>query len=156
MNAGRGRRILLPGNHDRFEGGLIPGQRLSNLFENILGIERQYPYVVGYQPSNQPGKSDGPPLTLLFFVFDSNLPEGSRHNNIVKDRIDSIAQGYISDEDTSQLGNLAKQAAKKKIVQGLDGKEIKFEPARREDRECIVANTTPDWTYKIKVLKFIK
>ncbi|MEI7997000.1 MAG: metallophosphoesterase [Methylococcaceae bacterium] len=128
LNAGRGRRILLPGNHDRFEGGLIPGQRLSNLFENILGIERQYPYVVGYQPSNQPGKSDGPPLTLLFFVFDSNLPEGSRHNNIVKDRIDSIAQGYISDEDTSQLGNLAKQAADKKRVLGLDGKEMEFEP----------------------------
>ncbi len=36
------------------------------------------------------------------------------------------------------------------------GKKIKFEPTRREDRECIVPNDTPDWKHSINVLDYIK
>lgn len=42
------------------------------------------------------------------------------------------------------------------LLQLAKGKKIKFEPARREDRECIVSNTTPDWKHTINVLDFIK
>ena len=36
------------------------------------------------------------------------------------------------------------------------GKKVTFAPPRREDRECIVPNTTPNWKHKINVLEFIK
>ena len=42
------------------------------------------------------------------------------------------------------------------LLQLAKGKKIKFEPARREDREVIVPNTTPNWKHTIKVLDYIK
>lgn len=42
------------------------------------------------------------------------------------------------------------------LLELAKGKKIKFEPARREDRECIVANNTSDWEFKTNVLDYIK
>jgi UDP-glucose 4-epimerase len=42
------------------------------------------------------------------------------------------------------------------LLQLAKGKKITFESARKEDREVIVPNTTPNWKPKIKVLDYIK
>lgn len=42
------------------------------------------------------------------------------------------------------------------VLELAKGKKIKFEPTRKEDRECIVPNTTPNWKPTINVLEYIK
>lgn len=123
INAGRGQRILLPGNHDRYDGKLVPGQRLSHMFEEILGTNPEYPYVVGFRPPNQPDTA----LTLLFFVFDSNLPNGPEKDNPLA-RLNALSEGNISAEDIYRLGQLATEAAEKKKVPNLAGGTIEFDP----------------------------
>ena len=41
------------------------------------------------------------------------------------------------------------------ILELAKHKNIAFEPARREDKEVIVPNTTPNWKHKIKVLDYL-
>ncbi|HKE93164.1 MAG TPA: metallophosphoesterase [Povalibacter sp.] len=123
MNAGRGQRILLPGNHDRFDGKLLPGQRLSHSFEEILGTKDEYPYVVGFRPPNQPSTA----LTLLFFVFDSNLPNGPEGSSL-QARFNALAEGSISREETYRLDQLAREAAQNCEVPDLQGERMEFSP----------------------------
>src|SRR3954447_6813161 len=62
------RRVLIPGNHDRFGGKLLPLQRRNSYFEEaVFKGAREYPYSIGYQ---DPSAGDDP-WTILFFVFDS-------------------------------------------------------------------------------------
>ncbi|MEY9543102.1 putative phosphodiesterase [Bradyrhizobium diazoefficiens] len=69
LNAGETRRILLPGNHDRFTRAWVGFQKPGTFFEETLGIPTQYPYVVGYRREGVPNVPDQP--AVLFFVFDS-------------------------------------------------------------------------------------
>lgn len=41
------------------------------------------------------------------------------------------------------------------LLQLADGKIIKFEPARKEARESVLSNTTPNWKPTINVLEYI-
>jgi len=123
LSAGKSRRLLLPGNHDRFEGELVPGQRLSGLFEEVLGTHDHYPYVVGYRPPNRDRSS----LTLLFFVFDSNLPEG-RESNDIKDWARALSYGHIGKEESQALIDQAHLAAQEGKVTRLDGELLEFDP----------------------------
>jgi 3',5'-cyclic AMP phosphodiesterase CpdA len=124
LNAGKDRRLLIPGNHDRYEGRLVPGQRLSGLFEEVLGKHaEQYPYLVGFRPPGQPETS----LTLLLFGFDSNLPAGAKGVGLedVKNR---LARGRINSEEVTRMVNLARAAAENNVVKDLNGRELKFDP----------------------------
>lgn len=121
LNAGSANRLLLPGNHDRFAGELIPGQRLSNAFEQVLGTPYPYPYLRAFRPANQ--KPDS--LTLLVFVFDSSLPEGATGKS-PKELSDSLAKGWIRQAEIDQMTELARQAAKSEKAVAVDGSTIEF------------------------------
>lgn len=41
------------------------------------------------------------------------------------------------------------------VLELANGKEIKWLPERKEDREVIVPNTTPDWTPRMSVMKYL-
>ena len=101
----------------------MPGQRLSYLFEQVFGTPEQYPYVRGFRPAGQPDSA----LTLLLFVFDSNLPCGAEEHGPGA-LLQALAQGKIGDAEVSRLIQLSKEAAQNKCVLGLNGKEMKFEP----------------------------
>jgi Calcineurin-like phosphoesterase len=120
LSAGPRRRLLLPGNHDRFNGKTFPGERLSYSFEEILGTEKSYPYVRGFRPPGQTSED----LTLLFFVFDSTLP--SQHEPGVN-RLEVIAQGIIGVEEINRLKAYSCKAEKDCEVTDLKGEAIKFD-----------------------------
>lgn len=69
--------------------------------------------------------------------------------------IDDLVDGIIKAIDWptgtyfmgSEIGTTVLELAK--------GKKINFAPARREEREVIVKNTTPNWSPKINVLEYI-
>lgn len=42
------------------------------------------------------------------------------------------------------------------VLELAQGKRIKFAPKRKEEREVVVPNTTPDWTSTISVLEYIQ
>jgi Calcineurin-like phosphoesterase len=69
LNAGATRRILLPGNHDRFTRAWVGFQKPGTFFERTLGIPTEYPHAVGYRRQGVPNVPDEP--AVLFFVFDS-------------------------------------------------------------------------------------
>lgn len=125
LSAGPERRLLIPGNHDRFAGKFVPGQRLSGLFEEVLKTPWPYPYVVGYRP---PGREPNS-LTLLFFVFDSNLPVCPEANDF-KGRVLAIARGSITSEEIRKALDEAKEVAKNKAVKDLYGKRLDLDPQK--------------------------
>ena len=43
-----------------------------------------------------------------------------------------------------------------RVIDLARGKEVTFAPARKEEREVVVPNTTPDWTPEIDVSHYIK
>nr|QEO74111.1 hypothetical protein [uncultured bacterium] len=123
LSAGVGRRILLPGNHDRFGNELLAGQRSSSVFEEMLDTHKGYPYVVGFRPPNW----DSTALTILFFVFDSNLHEVPAFTD-APGRLHSIAQGIVElEEIDSGFDELAKKVAVSGQVEGLRGEMLKID-----------------------------
>jgi len=69
LNASAQRRLLLPGNHDRWTRKYAGFQVQGAAFERALGLPTEYPYVVGLRgqgTANEPDES-----AILFFVFDS-------------------------------------------------------------------------------------
>lgn len=131
LHAGQGDRLLLPGNHDRFGNNL--GQKANALFEEVFTRPTRprtsYPYVIGYRPRMTADDDDSNPLTLLFFVFDSNLCEAPASLD-VPGRIRSIARGEVTDQDLRDAFHLAQDASGKSVVQDLYGRDLKFDPGK--------------------------
>jgi 3',5'-cyclic AMP phosphodiesterase CpdA len=48
------RRILLPGNHDRFNRAWLGFQQVNTAFERAMQTPTAYPYVVGYRRRQTP------------------------------------------------------------------------------------------------------
>lgn len=69
LNADANRRILLPGNHDRYTRAWIGFQEQGSVFETTLQTQDKYPYVAGYRRPGAPNDPDEP--AVLFFIFDS-------------------------------------------------------------------------------------
>ncbi len=124
LGAARSQRILVPGNHDRYAAKLIVGQQLDDTFEQILETPKPYPYIVGYRPHGKSKKS----LTLLFFVFDSTLPEG-RTGWSFEDWAAAAAVGRIEEEELRKAGELTEKVVKQKKVDQLAGEPLEFEPS---------------------------
>lgn len=119
MNAGKARRLLLPGNHDRYGGAKIGRQRISSTFEDVLGTSRKYPYVCGFRP---PGgaKED---LTVLFFVFDSTLTTESKGK-----LADKMAVGIVTRDELDDLRKFAAEIVESKRVGSIGGDVLCFDP----------------------------
>lgn len=111
------RRILVPGNHDRFTRSWIGFQVPSHRFEQELRTPRRYPYVVGFR---KPGTSNDPSMAaILFFVFDSTpsvFAELCPHHR--------VARGRLEPGDCDRFLKLARDVQNTGRVQGLDGKSM--------------------------------
>lgn len=98
LNAKAANRIVIPGNHDRYEGHYkpVPQQRGNNLLEEVFGSSQTYPFAVAYRRSGtefeagaQDANADSP--AVIFFVIDSTLVQPDRrdfHNKVARGRID--------------------------------------------------------------------
>jgi hypothetical protein len=62
-------RILLPGNHDRFNRSWVGFQMPGAAFEQRLKTPTTYPYAIGYRQPGALNHADQP--ALIVFVFDS-------------------------------------------------------------------------------------
>jgi 3',5'-cyclic AMP phosphodiesterase CpdA len=124
LGAGRDRRLMLPGNHDRFEGKPMPGQRVSYLMEEVLGTPTHYPYLRAYRPPTSKNTSD---LTLLFFVFDSTLPEGQEKKSL-GGFVNALSQGRIGKDELDEAAKLARNAVATGSAPAFDGPSIEFDP----------------------------
>ena len=58
----RGHILLVPGNHDRYGAGFWQLQKPSQVFEEVFGTPRAYPYTVCYPTTR------GPTLLFLFLT----------------------------------------------------------------------------------------
>jgi 3',5'-cyclic AMP phosphodiesterase CpdA len=127
LASSKARRLLIPGNHDRYGNNPIPGQDPDNsTFEDILGTPKKYPYIIGFQ---RPGVNGDTPLTLLFFVFDSNLLQ-CPDRFWIGDRLDALAKGRITEEEIKEAQNLAKSAVEKGMVKDFREKDLTFNPQK--------------------------
>lgn len=127
LNASRSQRILLPGNHDRYAGQDIPGQRMDFTFEDVLRTPRGYPYMLGYRPHGRPNDS----LTLLFLVFDSCLQagrDGPRYS--AKHWVRALAKGEVKDEELDSARALVAATVAARQVERTGGGTLDFEPAK--------------------------
>lgn len=70
--------------------------------------------------------------------------------------VDDIVKGLLKAEDWPVGDYSMGSGIGTNVLKLAKGKKIKFAPARREDREVIVPNTTPNWRPKMDVLKYIK
>lgn len=111
------RRILVPGNHDRFDRAWIGFQKPGKAFETLLETRTPYPYVVGCRRSGTPNVPENP--AVLFFVFDSTP---SRHANLSP--WNRIARGRLSDGDCESFVEKVQELTPSGIVAALDGSEL--------------------------------
>lgn len=114
LGATEQRRILLPGNHDRFTRSWAGIQTLSKAFENQLGTPTGYPYVVGYRRPELPNSPREP--AILFFVFDSTPSAFAKLWVWQK-----TACGRLEAGDCDKMFHLALDAASKGKVESLNG-----------------------------------
>jgi 3',5'-cyclic AMP phosphodiesterase CpdA len=124
LSADKSRRLLLPGNHDRYTRSWVPFQSRSDVFETVLGTSDRYPYVVGYR--NPARTNDTDERALLFFVFDSTPsaavsyawsgPGSSKFGALKR-----IARGRLEGRECRWLEDKAKELERTGQVQALDG-----------------------------------
>jgi 3',5'-cyclic AMP phosphodiesterase CpdA len=120
LGVGANRRVILPGNHDRYAGNWSIGQEPSDRLESVFGSPATYPYVVGYRRPEL--RSDPKVPALLFFVFDSTATDLARsewHNPLYR-----IARGRLESAECRWLVRQANEIATTKEVQGLDGQPL--------------------------------
>jgi len=117
LNATPDRRLLLPGNHDRWDRSWFGFQRQGAVFENALNLNLphpNYPYVRGLR--NTANVSDP---AVLFFVFDSTPGVFARlwpWDRLARGRIDQGAMDYCY-----QLARDISQAGAGGVVTNLQG-----------------------------------
>lgn len=120
LRAGEGRRLLLPGNHDRFTRDWIPIQRQSDKFEKVLKTPNRYPYVVGFRPRGLADARNIP--ALLFFVFDSTPSVAARMWPAKR-----IARGRIENEECRWIVDTALALRENGRVESIDGTPIRID-----------------------------
>jgi predicted phosphodiesterase len=116
LGAAADKRLILPGNHDRFRGKWIQKQRPNRQLEEIFDISQTYPYVVGYRC--------GPGCALIFFVFDSTPPAFIKGWSWSR----RIARGHLSFAECDRILDGAKNICSLKRVRDLSGEEIEIDP----------------------------
>ena len=69
--------------------------------------------------------------------------------------VDDIVNGMIQAIDWEAGDYFMGSGIGTSVLELAKGKKITFAPPRKEEREVIVENTTPDWTFKINVLDYL-
>jgi predicted phosphodiesterase len=126
LGAKAGRRIVIPGNHDRYGGQYrpIPQQVGNSVVEDIFGTQKEYPYVVGcrrdgnqLEPDSSASNVKSP--AVIFFVIDSTLVQPDR-----KDFYNKVARGRIELGECNRIRELAAMVRSTGEILDLDGKPI--------------------------------
>lgn len=69
--------------------------------------------------------------------------------------VDDIAEGLVKALDWPVGEYFMGSGIGTSVLRLAEGKTVKFEPARREDLENILPNTTPNWEAKTKVFDYL-
>ena len=69
--------------------------------------------------------------------------------------VDDIVSGLVKAKDWEAGDYFMGSGIETNLIQLAEGKTVTFRPARKEARESILSNTTPNWEPKIKVLEYI-
>lgn len=109
---------------------------VSLVFPNIYGGQKS---VVDIFRKTSSVTVFGDGEQIRDYVHVSDIVDG-----ILKAQNWSVGEYFMGSDKSTTVLDLAQ------------GKSITFAPARKEDREVIVPNTTPDWIPKIQVLEYIK
>jgi 3',5'-cyclic AMP phosphodiesterase CpdA len=126
------RRIVLPGNHDRYRSKVLLSQDYNNTFlEEHFGKRGEYPYVVGYRRPEYRSDSSAP--TLVFFVFDSTpspAAVGTREfrRNVLGYGYNMAASGKVERAECRRLLELASELDHATTVPGWDGEPLEVTP----------------------------
>ncbi len=122
------RRVVLPGNHDRY--GSRPFQNPANrcLEDAFLGTgaATTYPYVVAL--GGLPGASMPQLPTVLCFVFDSTPSAETLKQWGVSRSHYWPARGHIADSDCEWLVRTAAELNQHGAVPGLSGDQVPVQP----------------------------
>lgn len=122
----RERRLVIPGNHDRYLGAknVIPQQKSSSQLEQIFSTPTSYPYVVGYRRPEEISKAETP--ALIFYVFDSTLREEKPSGlvNKAKDYAYRIARGRVERAECRWMVEQSEKIIMEKSVSTIEGKQI--------------------------------
>lgn len=70
--------------------------------------------------------------------------------------VDDIVEGLLKAQNWPVGEYLMGSGISTNVLELAQDKSITFAPARKEDREVVVPNTTPDWVPKYKVLEYMK
>jgi len=118
LRAVAGKRIVIPGNHDRYSGNWLPLQGRLKEFEVAFKPPQAYPHTVGYRPPHF-DQDDRRAPALLFFIFDSTLTRSSRVNSWKR-----IARGSIEDWDLNWLRQRPAVVRANRKVRGLNNASV--------------------------------
>lgn len=69
--------------------------------------------------------------------------------------VDDIIEGLVLAKDWDKGEYFLGDGVATTVLQLAKGKNVKFGKARREAKEAVLPNTTPNWTPKIRVLDYI-
>lgn len=69
--------------------------------------------------------------------------------------VDDIIQGLLKAQSWNPGEYLMGSRKGTTVLQLAEGKTVTFEPERKEARESILDNTTPDWKPKVNVLEYL-
>jgi len=114
LAAPAGKRVVIPGNHDRYSTGLIPIQTGSTNLEDVFHAPQKYPYAMGF-----PGKASENEASVILFVFDSTLPDWTDAPIISR-----IAQGKVLDAECDWLVSQSHEIARKNMVETYHGRQL--------------------------------
>jgi 3',5'-cyclic AMP phosphodiesterase CpdA len=158
------RRLILPGNHDRYGRFLVPYESSANrALERVFDLKDEYPYVVGYRRAEHWQNPNAP--TLLFFVFDSTLTGESADSPSPFKR---IARGLITTQDCDWLQTMPEILRKQGHVPDLEGQPLPFQyensirivllhhhPVRKERRGLFQLLDKQSWSVMEEAERFV-
>lgn len=70
--------------------------------------------------------------------------------------VDDIIEGLIKAQNWAKGEYFMGSGIKTTVLDLAKGKKINFAPARKEARESVLINSTPDWVPKINVLEYLQ
>jgi 3',5'-cyclic AMP phosphodiesterase CpdA len=114
LDAGPNRRVVLPGNHDRWDRSYFGFQVQGAVFERVLNLPTTYPYVVGLRRPEYRDDPDDP--AVLMFVFDSSPGVFTRFWPW-----DRLARGRVEPGTLDSFYRQAEQIERSGTVRGLRG-----------------------------------
>jgi len=124
LGANSSKRLVVAGNHDRYAGAYTwpVRQQASDELEKVFGIDKKYPYSVGFR---RPDGLAADEQALIFFIFDSTLTDEDESNFLYR-----IARGKVEDAHCRWLNEEALRISKEGTVTGLEGDQINVDFAR--------------------------